>query len=185
MNLAKYCSTSFDRGRSRWIEALWIFAEAIFVDCWLPGSVQRRWILRLFGARVGEGVVLKPRLKVKFPWRLEIGNHTWIGENVWIDNLAPVRIGSHCCISQGAYLCTGSHDWRADSFDLVCREIVIEDQCWIGAKSSIAPGVRAGNRAVLTIGSVATRNLESNWIYQGHPAQPIRLRTMSADGTRG
>jgi hypothetical protein len=89
---------------------------------------------------VGTGVVIKPHVRVKFPWKLYIGDHSWIGESVWIDNLAQVTIGSNCCISQGAYLCTGSHRWDRDTFDLVTKPIVIEDQCWVGAMARVAPG---------------------------------------------
>jgi len=150
----------FDRGRGRIVEALWLICAALFVSSGLPGSLLRVLILRAFGARIAPGVIIKPHVRIKFPWRLSIGAHSWIGEDVWIDNLAHVSIGAQCCISQAAYLCTGSHDWSKKTFDLVTKPIVIEDGSWICAKTMIGPGVRVREGAVLALGSVATHDLD-------------------------
>ncbi|MGD0581153.1 MAG: putative colanic acid biosynthesis acetyltransferase, partial [Bryobacteraceae bacterium] len=90
-------------------------------------------MLRLFGARIGQGVVIKPGTRVKFPWRLQIGEHSWIGESAWLDDLSEISIGSNCCVSQGAYLCTGNHDWSDPAFRLIVRPIVLCDGSWVGA----------------------------------------------------
>jgi putative colanic acid biosynthesis acetyltransferase WcaF len=135
--------------------------------------------LRLFGARIGKGVTVKPRVRVKFPWRLHVGDHSWIGEDVWLDNLAEIRIGDHCCISQSVYLCTGSHDWQRASFDLIVKPIVLEDEVWLAARSVVGPGVTIGRGAVLGLGSVATRNLLPCHIHQGVPAIPIKRRRIT------
>ena len=91
---------------------------------WLiPFSRVKVVVLRTFGASIGRGVRIKPGVKVKFPWRLTVGHHCWLGEDLWIDNLAEVRIGAHCCLSQGVYLCTGSHDWSRDTFDLIINTV--------------------------------------------------------------
>ena len=169
----------FARGRSAWIEAVWLAVQAALVSSRLPGSAHRRWLLRLFGARIGTGVTIKPGVRVKFPWKLVVGDHTWLGEEVWIDNLERVEIGANCCLSQGAYLCTGSHDWNVSGFDLITRPIEIGDCAWIAAKSMVAPGVTIGEGAVLAMGSAATQDLEAWTIYQGVPAHAIRLRTKS------
>lgn len=176
MRLDRYNNSNFDRGRSRLIEALWIFCEMCFVRCALPGSRHRVWLLRKFGAKIGRGVVIRPGVRIKFPWRLRIGNYSWIGDSVWVDNLAEVDIGCHCCVSQGVYLCTGGHDWQKDSFDLVIKPIIVEDWVWLCAKSVIGPGVTVHENAVLTLGSVATWDLNAGWIYQGIPADAIRER---------
>ena len=174
MRLDLYRPTGFDRMRPRWVAALWYVTQTLLLP--VPGSRLRVAILRLFGARIGRGVVIKPRVRVTSPWRLEIGDHAWIGEGSWIDNLGPVSIGRHCCVSQGVYFCTGNHDWRKTTFDLIVRPIVVEAGAWLAARSSVAPGVRVGRGAVLTLGSVALRDLEAGYIHQGCPAMPVRRR---------
>jgi len=176
MKLDRYNKRQFHRGRPRIVEALWLCFQAIAISSWIPGSLHRRLLLRLFGAKIGAGVVLKPGVRVKFPWRLAIGPHTWVGEDVWIDNLAPVTIGRDCCLSQGVYLCTGNHDWSRETFDLIAMPVTIHDQAWLAAKSVVAPGVVIGEGAVLGLGSVATRNLKEWQVYQGNPAVSVRSR---------
>ena len=176
VQLSNYDNAGFARGRSPLIEALWILVAALFVSSPLPGSVHRRLILRLFGARVGKRVVIKPRVRVKFPWRLVIGEDAWIGESVWIDNLAHVRIGANVCISQGAYLCGGSHNWASPRFDLMTAPIKIEPGAWIAARAIIGPGVTVHAGAVLTLGSVATADLAAWTIHSGGPAQAVKAR---------
>jgi putative colanic acid biosynthesis acetyltransferase WcaF len=163
-----------------WVEALWLLAQAALVRSWMPGSRHRVALLRLFGARIGMGVMIKPGVRVKFPWRLVIGDHAWLGEDVWIDNLAPVTIGSHCCISQGAFFCTGSHDWSSESFDLIVKPITIADHAWIGARATVAPGVCVGEGAVLSLGSVATGDLAPWSVHAGMPALNKRPRKKTA-----
>jgi putative colanic acid biosynthesis acetyltransferase WcaF len=180
VRLDQFHTTGFDRGASRWREALWLAVSGLLFSTWLPGSKWRAALLRLFGARIGRGVVIKPRVQVKFPWRLSIGEHCWIGERVWIDNLAAVSIGDHVCISQGTYICTGSHDWASESFDLIVRPIAICAKAWIGAKSLVAPGCEVGEGAVLTLGSVATGCLEPWMIYSGSPAVPVKRRVSNS-----
>lgn len=176
MRLNRYNNQEFDRGRSRLVEVLWVLMQAFFVDSWIPGSAHRVFLLRLFGATIGLGVVLKPRLRVKFPWRLGIGDHVWLGEGVWIDNLAPVVIGNHVCISQGAYLCTGSHDWTALGFDLNVKPISVADHVWVCAKAIIGPGVSIGQGSVLALGGVAVRNLSAWGLFAGVPAEFVAHR---------
>jgi putative colanic acid biosynthesis acetyltransferase WcaF len=130
----------------------------------------------LFGADIGVGVVIKPSVRVKFPWRLAIGAHSWIGESVWIDNLEVVSIGNHCCISQGVYLCTGNHRWDKKTFDLECAPITIEDESWIGAFTLIGSGAYVEKAAVLVIGTVANGRLAGQTVYGGNPARAIKAR---------
>ncbi|MEJ8566879.1 WcaF family extracellular polysaccharide biosynthesis acetyltransferase [Elongatibacter sediminis] len=176
MRLDRFDNRAFDRGRPWLVEAMWRVFEGALVNSGLPGSGWRVALLRLFGARVGGGVVIKPYVRVKFPWKLHIGDHSWIGESVWIDNLESVAIGAHCCVSQGAYLCTGNHRWDDTSFALVTQPIIIGDQCWIGAQARVAPGVTCGEGAVLCLGGVATADLEAWTINAGIPATRVRLR---------
>ena len=133
-------------------------------------------LLKIFGARIGKGVVIKPGVNIKYPWMLSIGDYTWLGEGVWIDNLAKVQIGSNVCVSQGALLLTGNHDYKRVSFDLIVGEITVKDGAWIGAKSVVCPGVICGTHSVLSVGSITSNNLEDYTIYQGNPAVKIRDR---------
>ncbi len=170
VRLSEFSNKGFSRGRPLVVELLWLLVQAAFVSSWLPGSSHRCFLLRMFGARIGNGVNIKPGVRVKFPWRLHVGDHSWIGEDVWIDDLDDVWIGSNCCLSQGAYLCTGSHDWAKPSFDLRTGPIRIEDGAWIAARASVGPGVTIGEGAVLCLGSTATRNLPPWTINSGVPA---------------
>lgn len=179
VRLDRYHATGFDRGRPAWVESIWLLAQVLLVSSPISVTAVRLLILRLFGARIGRGVTIKPGVRVKFPWRLEVGDHCWIGENVWLDNLAEIRIGHHCCLSQGAYLCTGSHDWGRAHFDLVVKQIILEDEVWIAARSVVGPGVTAGRGAVLSLGSVATRDLLSWHVHQGSPAKPVKPRRIT------
>jgi len=178
--LKDFANPHFSRGRTRVVEALWISVQWALVASWIPGAAHRRWLLRAFGAKIGNGVDIKPGLRVKFPWRLEVGDHSWLGERVWIDNLDNVSIGANCCISQGAYLCTGSHDWSRSTFDLIMAPIHIKGGAWIAARSTIGPGVTVGEGAVLGLGSVATRDLQPWTINLGVPALNVRARVMRA-----
>lgn len=182
MKLDLFKAPGFDRGAPRWREATWVMISGLLFSTWLPGSAWRVFLLRLFGGKVGRGVIIKPYVKVKFPWRLSVGDHCWIGEHVWIDNLAKVIIGDHVCISQGAYLCTGSHDWSAERFDLIVRPISVGSKAWIGARSAVSPGSQIGEGAVLTLGSIASRTLEPWMIHSGSPARPMKPRLLAKIG---
>jgi len=175
MRLDWFTNDEFDRGAPRWKEAVWLMFSQL-VASGLPGSGWRIALLRRFGAEIGEGVVIKPGVLVKFPWRLHVGDHSWLGERVWFDTLADIRIGKNCCISQGAYLCTGNHDWSRDSFDLMTQDIVLEDRVWVAARTSVGPGLTLREGAVLTMGSVATRDLAAWTIHSGVPARAVAPR---------
>ncbi len=143
-----------------------------------PSSALRAILLRIFGARLGRGVVLKPGIRVKYPWLLSIGDHSWVGEDCWIDNLAPVAIGSHVCVSQGAYLCTGNHDWSDPAFGLILGPVTLRDGAWVGARAVICPGVELGECAVAAAGSIVTKSIPPFEIHAGNPASFVRTRTL-------
>jgi len=160
-------------------QILWHYVGApALASNYLPFSNFKVFILRCFGATIGEGNRIKPGVKVKFPWRLTVGNHCWLGENLWIDNMAPVTIEDNVCLSQEVYLCTGNHDWHKPTFNLRLGGIEIKSSSWIAAKAVVGPGVTIGSGAILTLGSVATQSLMSWTIYTGNPAQPIKTRKM-------
>jgi putative colanic acid biosynthesis acetyltransferase WcaF len=166
-----------DRGASKVKELCWILVRAIFFQSALPWPrAMKRGLLRLFGAKVGSGVVIKPRVTIHFPWKLEIGDHSWIGEEVFILNFEPCKIGSHCCISQRAFLCGGNHDFCAPDFKYRNGPITVEDGAWVGAQSFVAPDVVIGTECVVTAGSVVTQPLPEKMICSGNPCQPVKPR---------
>lgn len=176
-DLSSFRNPSFSRGAPLWKELAWYFISAMFFRHPLTlSSGIKVWWLRRFGARLGKGVLIKPSVQIKFPWKLQVGDYSWIGEHVWIDNLEQVSIGSNVCISQGALLLTGNHDYSKPTFDLITKPIVLEDGVWIGAKAVVGPGVRAHTHAVLSLGSIASKDLEAYGVYRGNPAELVRAR---------
>lgn len=156
-DLSKYSRGDWTPGRSWIVRFLWYYTSLLlFESAILPVSTPKIWILRLFGASVGVGVNIKPNVRIKFPWRLVLGDHTWIGQEVWIDNLATVSIGSHCCISQGVYICTGSHDFKRNDFRLKVGEITIADQSWACCRCTILAGTRVPPRSILSACSLVS-----------------------------
>lgn len=177
--LNTYNNQWYKPGRSVLIRSLWFFVSAVLVQCkWHPFSGLRIFLLRLFGAEIGRAVTIKPGVHVKYPWLMVAGDHVWIGENVWIDNLGIVEMGNHVCISQGAYLLTGNHDYSKPAFDLIIKPIFIEEGVWIGAKAIVCPGVICRSHAVLSVGSVARNELAAFTIYSGNPASAVKERVI-------
>ncbi len=178
-DLSTYNNSPFHPGGNTIKRVLWYYLNAIFLKTSLiPINGFKAFLLRSFGAKIGKKVTLKPGVNVKYPWHLTIGHHTWLGENVWIDCLVPVTIGNNVCISQGAVILTGNHNYKKTSFELITDSVILEDGVWIGACALVNAGVTAASHAVLTSGSVATKNLDPYTIYQGNPAVKIRLRAI-------
>ncbi len=178
-DLSAYNNSWYSPGAGFLKRGLWYLVSSAFFMSRFPfNGIKVTW-LRIFGAKIGKGLIVKPSVNIKYPWKLEIGNHVWIGENAWIDNLAKVSIGSNVCISQGALLLTGNHDYKKSTFDLEIKEIRLEEGVWIGAKALVCPGVTCASHAVLSASSVATADLEAYGIYQGNPAQKVRERTIA------
>jgi putative colanic acid biosynthesis acetyltransferase WcaF len=183
VDLSAYDPTRHDPGASTMKRMLWYWINAVIFGSWLcPLYAVKRQMIRAFGGEIGKGVVIKPRVNIKYPWKLSIGDYAWVGEGAWIDNMESVRIGPHCCISQGVYLCTGNHDWSEPKFSLVARPIVVASQAWLGAFSIIGPGVVIGEGSVTTAGSVVTADTQPWMIYAGNPAEAVRPRKVA--GTR-
>ena len=182
MNLSSFDNSNFDRGASRLKEMFWAICSRI----WFRGGVfpayrWRRFLLRLFGAKIGRGVVVKPGARIAMPWRLTVGDHVWIGEEAYILNLAPVTIGSNVCISQRTFLCTGSHDWSDPAFALRTAPITVEDGVWVSANVFVAGGVTLHGGAVVTAGSVVTSDMPEGMICSGNPCVPVKGRRGSAN----
>ncbi len=150
---------------------IWYFLNLLFFkNHWFTIRSFKIFLLKVFGAKIGKGLVIKQGVNIKYPWKLVIGNHVWIGENVWIDNLGKVVIKNHVCLSQGSMLLTGNHDYTKSSFDLIIGDIILEEGVWIGAKSIVCPGVTCAPHAILSVNSVANKDLNAFSIYTGNPA---------------
>ena len=179
VQLNKYNNNWYKSG-SPLKKSLWYLINSLFFNTFLPFPFSfKKILLTTFGAKVGQSVVIKPNVNIKYPWFLNIGSNVWIGENVWIDNLAKVTLGDNVVLSQGAYLLTGSHNYKKESFDLIIAKIVLEDGVWIGAKATVCPDVTCHTHSVLAVGSTATKDLEPYTIYQGNPATEIRKRVVT------
>lgn len=173
-----YCTPrGWHPGSSLRVQVLWFCLGSPLVAArWLPGSAWRVKILRIFGASIGSGCRIKPGFRVKFPWRLQVGHACWLGENAWLDNIATITLGDRVCISQGAYLCTGNHDYRSPNFDLLEGQISIGSDAWIAAQSVLAPGCTIGSGAIVALGAVVTGAVPSGAIVRGNPAVVVGRR---------
>lgn len=178
VNLAIY-RTTLTIGASRFKQIAWYFVNILFFkNPLLFLSSLKVWLLKLFGAQLGKGVVIKPSVNIKFPWKLKIGPHSWIGEGVWIDNLSDVIIGSNVTLSQGCLLLTGSHDHRKETFDFISAPIFLEDGAWICAKAIVLGGTVCRSHSILTANSVCDKDLEPYTIYKGNPAVAVKTRVI-------
>ncbi len=167
-------------GASRLKQVFWYCINVLFfINPLNVSSGIKVWFLRKFGAVIGKNVIIKPGVNIKYPWLLSVGDYSWIGEKVWIDNLVTVTIGRNVCLSQGAMLLTGNHDYNKTTFDLIVKEIELQDGVWIGAMSVVCPGVICESHSVLSAMSMASKNLSSYKIYQGNPALEVRERVIT------
>ncbi len=187
VDLASYRNPPWhDKGRGIAVRVVWHFVNAwFFENSANPSSGLKIALLKLFGAKVGTGVIIKPGVNIKHPWFLTIGDHSWIGERVWLDNtFAPITLGPNVCLSQGVYLCTGNHDWTDPAFGLLERPLTIDAGAWIGAGAKVLPGAQVAGHCVVSGGAVLSKPTEPYTIYAGNPAQAVKKRVITA-GVRG
>jgi putative colanic acid biosynthesis acetyltransferase WcaF len=165
------------RGRPGWVVQLWWLVQAIL----FRPSPQvfygwRRFLLRLFGARVGDGVLVRPTVEVTYPWKVELGDHCWIGDNVTLYSLDDIRVGAHAVVSQKSYLCAGSHDIADPNFAITRSPITVGAGAWIATDVFVAPGCTIGENTVVGARSSVYRSLSSGMVFVGNPALPVRAR---------
>lgn len=179
VDLSRFTGEYFSKEANIIKISIWFVLNSLFFKSSLFQITKCKvFLLKLFGAKIGKGIVIKNNVNIKFPWKLVIGDNCWIGENVWIDNLDHVKIGNNVCLSQGALLLTGNHDYSDISFEYRNDSIILEDGVWIGAKAVVCPGVVCKSHSILAVGSVATKKLNEYEIYQGNPAVYIRKRVI-------
>jgi putative colanic acid biosynthesis acetyltransferase WcaF len=171
MKLEMFDNSDFDRGAPGWKRGLWVIIRCVFFQNPCPwGSAFRAALLRAFGAKVGKGVGIGSNVNISFPWRLVVGDHVWIGDDVGILSLAQVTIESNVCVARRSFLCTGSHDLRREDFKLKVAPILIRTESWIAIGSLILPGVTIGEGAVVSAGSVVLQDVPANCLVRGNPA---------------
>ncbi|VEP11279.1 putative glycose-acyl transferase [Hyella patelloides LEGE 07179] len=180
VDLRKYDQSNFDRGRSNGLIILWWLVQAIA----FPLSIHnfngfRCWILRLFGAKIGRGVVIRPTARFTYPWKVTIGDYSWVGDDVVFYSLDEIIIGSHVVISQESYLCTGSHDIHKQTFPLTTAPIKIGNGVWVATDCFVAPGVTIGANAVIGARSSVFRNIPAQQVAWGTPCKAYYQRTVN------
>jgi putative colanic acid biosynthesis acetyltransferase WcaF len=138
----------------------------------------RRWLLRLFGARIGKNAIIRPSVKIPYPWKLTIGEDCHIGDEVNLYTYGEIEIGDCAVISQRSYICTGSHDYTSPTFDLISKKIVIESEAWVATDVFVAPGVTIGQGAVVGARSSVFHDVPPGTIVVGTPARVVGERKM-------
>jgi putative colanic acid biosynthesis acetyltransferase WcaF len=170
-------SVGFDRERSLVVFATWYIFKVLFFLSPMPWpSPFKAFLLRAYGAKAGNSIVIKPRVNIHFPWKLSLGDNVWIGEEACILNFAHIRIGSNVCISQQAFLCSGSHDFRDPSFSYRNLPIQIGDGVWLQARVFVCPGVSIGDDSVVCANSFVQKDVLCNQVSTGNPARCIGYR---------
>jgi putative colanic acid biosynthesis acetyltransferase WcaF len=181
VNFEEFDNSWYSTERSLIIRSLWVIVGTIFFrNNLFPFYLPKVFLLKIFGAKIGNNCVIKPHVNIKYPWNLEVGNNVWIGEQAWIDNLAKVLIGNNVCISQGALLISGNHDYKKIGFNLITAQIILEDGVWICAKSIVGPGVICRTHSILCLGSVANKEQLAYGVYKGNPAIKIKNRILES-----
>lgn len=178
VRLEIYNNDHYNTGAGPVRRILWHITNGLFFNSFFHFYSFKVFLLKLFGSQIGNNVIIKPKVNIKYPWNLIVGDNVWIGENVWIDNLDKVQIGNNVCLSQGAFLLCGNHNYSKETFDLITGRIILEDGVWIGAKSIVCPNVICKSHSVLSVLSVATHDLDAYSVYRGNPAERIKERVI-------
>ena len=183
-DLSRFRVPSNFRGRSALNVQLWWFVQATFFQ-WSPqfAYAYRRWLLRLFGAKIGKGVIIRPSVTITYPWKVSIGDHAWVGDNVVLYSLGEIEIGNNSVVSQRSYICTGDHDFTQPDFPIRSRKITIGEQAWVAADVFIAPGITIGAGAVIGARSSVFMDMPAGMLCFGSPCKAFKKRvTQNLDG---
>jgi len=180
-DLERFAVPADFRGRSKVLVQLWWTVQATIFS-WSPQFLYgfRRFLLRLFGAKIGQGVLVRPTARITYPWFLEVGDHAWIGDDTVLYNLAPISIGHHVALAHGVYICTGFHEIDKPSFDIGAAPVRIEDEAWLANDCFISPGVTIGQGAVIGARSTVLKDMPAGMVCVGYPCRPLRPRQPGA-----
>lgn len=177
VKLKDYNQNWYSRGRNGVVVLIWWFIQGTIFRFSLHNMYNwRNFLLRLFGAKIGKDVKIRPSVKFTYPWKVTIGDFTWIGDNVKLYSLDMIRIGANCVVSQESYLCTGSHDIIDPNFGLITKPVIIKDGVWIASDVFVYPGVTINEMGVVAARSTVTRDIPANEVYAGSPAKFIKKR---------
>jgi putative colanic acid biosynthesis acetyltransferase WcaF len=178
-DLSKFVVPKDFRGKSVWVVQLWWFVQSFFFRISPQFLYEwRSFLLRLFGAKIGRGVKIRPTTKITYPWNLEIGDHCWVGDDCTIYNLAKITFGNNVALAHKVYLCTGMHDYQDIEFGIFAKEILIKDEVWLPNDVFIGPGVIVGRGTVVGARSTVLHDLPEGMICYGNPAKPVKPRVM-------
>lgn len=181
--LNEWDNTGFDYGRPKFFVFLWFFCQdTLFRWSPIPLYGFRRWLLRLFGCKIGQEVKVRPRAKFHYPWRIEIGDYSSIGDEAWLYSIGQIKIGAHSIISQKSFLCTAGHDYHDPRFKTVVKPIVIGNGAWVAADVFIGPGVTIGDNTVIGARSSVFQDLPPEMICYGNPCRAVKDRILSYSG---
>lgn len=176
-NLSKFKLPPNFRGRPSWyVQLWWLVQSTIFKASPQFAYKFRASVLRLFGAQIGVNTVIRPTAKFTYPWKVKIGDYSWIGDDVVIYSLGEIEIGHHTVISQKSYICAGDHDYTACNFPIRGPSIKIGSECWIATDTFVAPGVSIGDKTVVGARSSVFIDLPSSSICLGSPCKVIKKR---------
>jgi len=179
-NLNLYKTPDNFRGKSKITVQLWWLVQALFFST-TPQFMYgwRRFLLKCFGAKIGKNVIIRPSAKFTYPWKIKIGDYSWIGDDVVLYSLGEIEIGAHTVVSQKSYLCTGSHDYTKNNFPIYSKKIIIKDECWLATDVFVSPGVTIGRGTVVGARSTVIKDLNSNSVYVGSPVKFIKNRKIA------
>jgi putative colanic acid biosynthesis acetyltransferase WcaF len=156
---------------------LWLVVQSfIFSNIPAPFHKARASLLRLFGAKIGKGAHIYPKVKVWAPWNLEVGEEAGIANGVILYTQGKISIGKRAVVSQNSHLCAGTHDYEQAGMPLVTKPIIIDDYAWVTTEVFIHPGVTIGEGAVVGARSVVNKNLPAWTVCSGHPCKPLKAR---------
>ena len=160
------------------MQAWWIVQSSLFA--WSPQCLYgfRAWLLRLFGASIGKHTIIRPTVRVTYPWKVKIGDYAWVGDSVELYSLGIIQIGAHAVVSQRSYLCAGDHDCFEQSFPIRSRDVIVEEQAWLATDVFVAPGVIIGRGAVVGARSSVFSDMPTGMICMGSPCKPVKPRVM-------